>query len=214
MNSTPAPLALHGLYVLTDTALAPSDHLLTAVAAAIDGGAAMVQYRDKSDDDARRESEARALLALCRERRVPLIINDDVALAARIGADGVHVGREDPDLHQARTALGRNAIIGVSCYDDLERARRAQADGADYVAFGSFFASPTKPAAVPASLDLLRTARSELTLPIAAIGGITPDNGAQLVAAGADLLAVITGVFAQADVRAAARRYALLFEKR
>jgi len=124
------------------------------------------------------------------------------------------VGREDPDLHQARTALGRNAIIGVSCYDDLERARRAQADGADYVAFGSFFASPTKPAAVPASLDLLRTARSELTLPIAAIGGITPDNGAQLVAAGADLLAVITGVFAQADVRAAARRYALLFEKR
>jgi len=213
MNSTPAPLPLRGLYVLTDTALTPGDRLLAAVAAAIDGGAALVQYRDKSDDDARRESEARALLALCRKRGVPLIINDDVALAARIGADGVHVGREDPDLHQARTALGPDALIGVSCYDALERARQAQADGADYVAFGSFFASPTKPAAVPASLDLLRKARSQLNVPIAAIGGIAPDNGAQLVAAGADLLAVITGVFAQPDIRTAARRYADLFEK-
>lgn len=205
---------LRGLYVLTDAVLTPGEQLPAAVAAAIDGGAAVVQCRNKSGDTVRQEAEATALLALCRERGVPLIVNDDVALAARIGADGVHVGREDPDLHQARAALGPSAIIGVSCYDDLERARRAQADGADYIAFGSFFASPTKPAAVPASLDLLRTARSELNIPIAAIGGITPDNGAQLVAAGADLLAVITGVFAQPDIRAAARRYANLFEKR
>jgi thiamine-phosphate pyrophosphorylase len=205
---------LRGLYVLTDAVLTPGEQLLAAVAAAIDGGAAVVQYRNKSGDTMRQEAEAAALLALCRERGVPLIVNDDVALAARIGADGVHVGREDPDLHQARAALGRSAIIGVSCYDDLERARRAQAEGADYVAFGSFFASPTKPAAVPASLDLLRKARSQLNVPVAAIGGITPDNGAQLVAAGADLLAVITGVFAQPDIRAAARRYAALFDKR
>lgn len=208
----PTRRALRGLYVLTDTALTPGEQLLAAVAAAIDGGAALVQYRDKSNDTARREAEATALLTLCRERGVPLIINDDTALAARIGADGVHVGREDAGLRQARAALGPDAIIGVSCYDDLERARQAEAAGADYVAFGSFFASPTKPAAVPASLDLLRGARAELSIPIAAIGGITPDNGAQLVAAGADLLAVITGVFAQPDIRAAARRYAALFE--
>ncbi len=204
--------SLRGLYVLTDTSLTPDDQLVAAVAAAIDGGAAVVQYRDKSHDSSRRQAQARALLTLCRQRRVPLIINDDVALAAATGADGVHVGREDADLQQARATLGPEAIIGVSCYNDLTRAHEAQAYGADYVAFGSFFASPTKPEAVAASLDLLRAARAELTIPIAAIGGITPENGAQLVAAGADLLAVITGVFGQADVRAAARRYAALFD--
>lgn len=205
---------LRGLYAITDSALVPPPRLVEAVAAAIGGGAAAIQYRDKSDDAARRERESTALLQLCRQRQVPFIINDDLDLAHRVGADGVHLGRDDPPVERARTLLGRGAIIGISCYNDLALARAAAEAGADYVAFGSFFASAVKPQAVRADLELLRAARRELDVPIAAIGGIEPDNGAQLIAAGADLLAVITGVFGQPDIRAAARRYAELFAKR
>lgn len=203
---------LHGLYVLTDSGLTAGKPLTDAIAAAIRGGARLVQYRDKSTDYARRTREAQALLAVCREHEVPLIVNDDVALAGQIGADGVHLGREDAALEEARVQLGPRAVIGVSCYASLERAIAAEHAGADYVAFGSFFASPSKPQAVRAPHSLLAEARQRLNVPICAIGGITPENGAELLAAGADMLAVISGLFAQTDVEAAARRYARLFQ--
>ena len=202
---------LHGLYAITDSGAVPAMSLAAAVAAAIRGGARLVQYRDKSTDSPRRTREAESLLALCREHEVPLIINDDVALAARLGADGMHLGRGDAPLDEARVQLGPRAIIGVSCYDSLERALAAEQAGADYVAFGSFFASPSKPQAVRAPQTLLAEAKQRLNVPICAIGGITPENGAALVAAGADMLAVISGLFASADIESAARSYAQLF---
>ncbi|MEJ2434642.1 MAG: thiamine phosphate synthase [Pseudolabrys sp.] len=201
-----------GLYAITDPRLTPEPILLERVAAAIAGGAAMVQYRHKAADAATRRREAAALLALCRAHDVPLIVNDDLALARALGADGVHLGQGDADPGAAREALGAHALIGVSCYNEIERARRACAAGADYVAFGRFFASRTKPEAVHAEPTLLTRARAELDRPIVAIGGITPDNGAQLIAAGADMLAVIDALFGRSDVEAAARRIAGLFE--
>lgn len=203
---------LHGLYALTDSGLTAGRPLTDAVAAAIRGGAHLVQYRDKSTDRVRRTRDAQALLDVCREHEVPLIINDDAALAGEIGADGVHLGREDAVLEEARVQLGPRAIIGVSCYASLERAIAAEHAGADYVAFGSFFASPSKPQAVRAPHSLLTEARQRLNVPICAIGGITPDNGAELLSAGADMLAVISGLFAQKDIEAAAQRYARLFQ--
>ena len=206
-----------GLYAVTDGAGAHEHSgadprsLADRVALAIDGGAVMVQYRDKSGDRQRREREAGALRAVCARAAVPLIINDDVELAAHVGAEGVHLGREDAAPEDARRILGERAIIGVSCYNSLERARRAAEQGADYLAFGRFFPSRTKPGAVPAALSLLAAARAELDLPLVAIGGITPDNGARLIEAGADLLAVIHGVFGQSDPCSAARAYARLF---
>lgn len=204
---------LRGLYVITDSQLTPSQHLIECVALALRGGAALVQYRDKSMDAARRAREARELAVLCRAHRVPLIINDDAALAASAGADGVHLGRDDGDIAQARRVLGENAIIGASCYNALESALRAQEQGADYVAFGAFFPSATKPRAVRADADILKQAKQKLRIPIAAIGGITPVRGADLIAAGADMLAVAHGVFGQSDIMAAARQYAQLFTR-
>lgn len=201
---------LHGLYVITDHAERP-DGLIADVAAAIQGGARIVQYRDKSGDDGKRAWEAQDLLTLCRPLGVPLLINDDVDLAEHIGADGVHLGRDDGKLHTARERLGPSALIGATCHDSLGFALQAQLDGASYVAFGSFFPSPTKPDAIRAELALLREAKKKLHIPVVAIGGITPDNGAQLVEAGADMLAIVSGVFAQPDITAAARRYADLF---
>jgi thiamine-phosphate pyrophosphorylase len=205
-------MRLRGLYAITDAALAVRGGLEAQVGAALAGGARVVQYRDKGTGTARRENEARALRTLCARFDVPLIINDDIGLAATVGAAGVHLGSGDPAVGAARQRLGGRGIIGVSCYNDFSRALAARSAGADYVAFGSFFASPTKPRAVRASIDLLGRARAELGLPVVAIGGITPENGRQLVAAGADMLAVIHGVFGQSDVEAAARRYASLFE--
>jgi thiamine-phosphate pyrophosphorylase len=204
--------AIAGLYAIVDMAQLESGRLLDAVAQAIDGGATIVQYRDKSPPGhSRRAQQAAELAQLCKRHRVPLIVNDDVELAYTIAAAGVHLGREDPPLVQARQRLGSRALVGISCYNQLERALRAVAEGADYVAFGSFYPSATKPTAQRASLELLREARQRLRIPIVAIGGITPENGGALVAAGADALAVIQGLFAQEDVRAAARRYAALF---
>jgi thiamine-phosphate pyrophosphorylase len=202
---------VRGLYAIADTGCLEPARLAAAVAQALEGGARVIQYRDKSGDADLRRRTARALLTLCRRYGVPLLINDDVELAAGIGADGVHLGREDAPIEDARRRLGAEAIIGVSCYNELERARRAVAAGADYVAFGRFFPSGTKPQAVAASPELLRAARAGLSVPIVAIGGITPDNGASLIAAGADALAAIEGVFRQPDIRAAAGRYARLF---
>jgi thiamine-phosphate pyrophosphorylase len=203
---------VRGLYAITDTSGDVDDGLLTRVRSAILGGAQLVQYRDKSADRGRRRRQGSALNALCRAHGTPLIINDDVALAAEVGAAGVHVGKDDLSLAAARSRLGNTAIIGVSCYDRLDLALAAARQGADYVAFGSFFPSPTKPSAVRADIELLRAARRELSLPIVAIGGITPANGADLIAAGADCLAVISGVFTQPDIRAAAQAYTDLFD--
>ncbi len=202
---------LRGLYVITDRALL-ADRLVEAVGQALAGGARIVQYRDKGADPARRQDEAQALLALCRRHGVPLLINDDVALAQAVGADGVHLGRDDAAVPAARARLGKQAIIGVSCYNRLDLARAAQDAGADYVAFGRFFPSQTKPNAVPAPLELLREAKQFLRIPIAAIGGVAPENGAALVQAGAGMLAVIHGVFGQPDIQTAAARYAALFD--
>ncbi|WJW75231.1 thiamine phosphate synthase [Thiohalobacter sp. IOR34] len=202
---------LHGLYAITDSGLIPPGRLTTAVAAALRGGARVVQYRDKSDAAGRRLAEATALATLCRAQGALFLVNDDVELAAACGAHGVHLGREDSALETARRRLGAEAVIGVSCYDDLQRARQAAAAGADYLAFGRFFPSRTKPDAVPASPALLQEAKAELGLPLVAIGGITPDNGGQLIAAGADMLAVVHGVFGQPDIEAAAERFADMF---
>ena len=204
---------LTGLYAIADTRYLDDARIAIAVADAIEGGARIIQYRDKTHNATERARQAAELASLCRHRDVPLIVNDDITLANQAGADGVHLGREDAPLAQARAQLGSRAIIGVSCYNELERALKAQAGGADYVAFGRFFSSRTKPQAVQADLALLREARKKLRVPIVAIGGITPDNGASLIAAGADALAVIEGVFGQADVRAAAEHYAQLFAK-
>ncbi|MDP1707677.1 MAG: thiamine phosphate synthase [Gammaproteobacteria bacterium] len=204
---------LRGLYGITSADALGVEKLVQHVTQALEGGAALIQYRDKGTDTVRRLSEACALREICRSYQAPFIINDDVALARAVGADGVHLGDDDAAVSEARQQLGRDAIIGVSCYNTLIRARAAAAGGADYVAFGRFFPSHTKPQAVTASLGLLRAARAELQIPIVAIGGITPDNGAQLVAAGADMLAVVEGVFGADDVRGAAQYYTQLFEQ-
>jgi len=202
---------IRGLYAIADSRYLAPPAFVPAVAAALAGGARVIQLRDKRLDERTRKHLARELVALCQSQGVPLLINDDVALAAAVGADGVHLGREDAAPASARQVLGPQAIIGVSCYNELARARAAKRGGADYVAFGRFFPSRTKPQAVEASLELLRLAHAEMALPIVAIGGITPENGGSLVAAGADALAVIEGVFNQPDIRAAAARYARLF---
>ncbi len=205
---------LSGLYAITDAELIGDARLLPAVAAALQGGARLVQYRDKSQDAARRRQEAEALRSLCHTHGALLIINDDVQLAADCGADGVHLGKDDSAIQTARQLLGPSAIIGVSCYNDLTRAHAAQSAGADYLAFGSFYPSAIKPQAPRATLELLRQARQELRLPLCAIGGITADNAAPLLAAGADMLAVISDVFAADDIKAAASRYRMLFSAR
>lgn len=201
---------LRGLYAITDEALIAPARLPETIAAAIAGGARIVQYRDKSADHEKRSAAAKALAAQCRRLGALFIVNDDVELAAHVRADGVHLGKDDAAYEHARATLGPAAIIGISCYDDFSRAQHAARMGANYVAFGRFFASQTKPGAVSANIELLRAAR-DLHIPVAAIGGITPDNGAALVAAGAHMLAAVHGVFAQSDVKAAAQRYAELF---
>ena len=203
-----------GLYAITSEALVRApDRLLPALKAALDGGAVLIQYRDKWNAPELKEANARAALALCRARSVPLLINDDVMLAARIGADGVHLGLNDLPALDARHVLGRSAIIGVTCGNDVGRALSAVGDSADYVGFGAFFPSRTKPEAPPADPDTLRRARLLLNprVRLCAIGGITPTNGAPLVAAGADYLAAVGGVFDAPDITAAARAYSALF---
>ncbi len=203
--------ALHGLYALTDSQLQRPQDLPARVEAVLSGGARLLQYRDKSDRPQRRQ-EALRLAALCRAYGAVFIVNDDVDLALAVAADGVHLGCHDLSLSAARARLGAAAIIGISCYDDLARARAAMAAGADYVAFGSVFPSSTKPRAVHAPLELLAAAREALNLPIVAIGGITPDNARQVIATGVDAVAAIRGVFDAPDPAAAARRMACLFD--
>jgi len=200
-----------GLYAIADPAVTGGARLVTATAEAIAGGAVLVQYRGKHADPAQRRWEAEDLLSLCRPLRIPLIINDDTELAAAIGADGLHLGASDGDPAAARERLGDRAIIGVSCYNRLDLAHQAVAAGASYVAFGSCFPSTIKPDAVRADLALLQQARAELTLPICAIGGINSDNAPALLAAGVDLIAVISALYTAPSVRTAATQLAALY---
>ena len=205
--------ALRGLYAITPDAI-DKEILLSRVEAALRGGARIVQYRDKQGGAVARAETARALRASCRRFGAVFIVNDDLALALALGADGVHLGADDGDLAAARRALGPEKLLGASCYADFELARAAAAAGADYVAFGAVYASPTKPLAPPAPLHLFARCRDELGLPACAIGGITLDNAPALIAAGAGLLAVISDLFAAHDVTARALAFGRLFEEK
>lgn len=208
------PGRLRGLYAITDSQLLAGGKLLPYVEAALAGGARLLQYRDKSTDEARRLREAEALRRLCESHGATLIINDDAELAARLGV-GLHLGQQDGSLAAARALLGRQAIIGGTCHAQLALAEQAAGDGASYVAFGRFFNSLTKPGAPAASLDLLATARARVALPIVAIGGIDLHNAAPLIAHGASMLAVIHALFAAdspAEVERRARAFSALFD--
>jgi thiamine-phosphate pyrophosphorylase len=202
-------MVVSGLYAITpdetDTA-----ELLRKVRLALLGGARVLQYRNKTADAALRMEQAEALRGLTREFSVELIINDDAALARQVDADGVHLGGADGSVAAARKLLGSGKIIGVSCYNRLSLAHEAARQGADYVAFGSFFTSTVKPGAVAATPVLLHQARREFAVPLVAIGGITIQNGAQLLEAGANALAVISAVFDTPDIEDAARQFSSL----
>ena len=185
--------------------------LLVLVEAVLQGGAAVLQYRNKTASATLRRAQAAALLPLCRKYGAPLIINDDAALCHELDADGVHLGGEDGEISATRALLGEDKIIGASCYDCLDLAMQAKAQGADYIAFGACFESGTKPAAVRAPLQLFSQARHAVGLPTVAIGGITAENTALAIAAGADSVAVINAIFAAPDVRQATQNISNLF---
>ena len=203
------PQSIAGLYAITpdwdDTA-----RLLRAVAAALEGGARLLQYRNKHVDRQRRLEQALGLSALARKAGAIFIVNDDVELALEVDADGVHLGETDGDIARARKRLGAHKLIGASCYNRLELAAPALAAGADHIAFGSVFASATKPAARRAPLDIFKQA-SHLNVPLVAIGGINTENAAQVIAAGAAAVAVVSDLFEADDVAAQARGFADLF---
>lgn len=201
---------VNGLYAVTPESV-DSTALIGKVDAALRGGAHVMQYRSKSADHSLRYAQAAQIARLCRTHNALFIVNDSVELAHEVDADGVHLGGDDGDVAAARGVLGHGKLIGVSCYDDIVRARAAQLQGADYVAFGSFFPSATKPKARRAGVDVLRVGASEISLPVVAIGGINEDNAADLIAAGADAIAVVSALFDAPDVEAQARLFARLF---
>lgn len=201
---------IKGLYAITDPSLMTDDTLLGMVEQAITGGAAIIQYRDKRPDKGHLD-RARALRELTRRTGTTFIVNDDPELALQVQADGIHIGQDDPEIELVRAEC-KHLLIGVSCYNRLDLALEAQAQGADYIAFGSFYPSRTKQNAVRAEPSLLDRARSKIHLPIVAIGGITPQNGASLLSAGVDALAVVSSLFDTKDVKAAAGRFNALFQ--
>lgn len=200
-----------GLYAITDPDLTPRKKLFDAVYMALAGGAAIVQYRNKRADAATQLGEARILQKLCADAGAIFLVNDDAALAQTVGAHGVHLGQGDGAVAAARTLLGRDAIIGQTCHASLELAQAAQHAGANYVSFGRFFSSHTKPHAPPAEMALLPMARALLDIPVVAIGGVTLHNAPQLIAAGADAVAVIHDLFSVPDIRGRAREFRALF---
>lgn len=203
---------LHGLYVITDPILCGTE-LINKVEQAILGGAQVIQYRNKIKNitQSQQRAEAEALQSLCTQHERIFIINDDIALAHDIDADGIHLGQTDSDIRSARKRLGENKIIGITCHSDLNAAISAQQQSADYVAFGRFFPSMTKPTAPPADIDILPHAKSQLQIPIVAIGGISVENAPTLINAGADMLAVIHAVFGQENIQQAAAEFKKLF---
>jgi len=201
----------HGVYAITDPTLLPDELLLSRVRAALSGGVRLLQYRNKQATTAQQLAQLSALKPLCHEFGAALLVNDSISLCAAAGADGVHLGQQDGQIEAARRTLGDRAIIGVTCHNALQLAQQAQQAGANYVALGRFFASYTKPQAPAASLDDLRRIRERISLPIVAIGGVNVDNGASLIAAGADMLAVIHYLFAKPDTQQRAKALTDLF---
>jgi thiamine-phosphate pyrophosphorylase len=201
---------IHGLYAITpdiaDTAL-----LLSKVEAALQGGINMLQYRNKTANHKLQTQQARAILPLCRQYNVPLIINDSVKLCLTLDADGVHLGADDGNLAEVRNRIGKNKILGASCYNRFDLALQAEKQGASYVAFGACFASQTKPNAPVASLDLFTRAKTELNIPTVAIGGTTLANAPQVLQAGANSIAVIQAIFNTEDIKLAASQFSMLF---
>lgn len=203
---------IKGLYAITPD-LADLNQLLLSVRLALQGGARVLQYRNKTADAGLRLQQALALRELTREFGTTFIVNDDAQLAAQVDADGVHLGGEDSSIAAARALLGNQRLIGVSCYNRGSLAQEGVRQGADYVAFGAFFTSSVKPSAVKAEVSLLHSVRSELNVPIVAIGGITQQNGAALIAAGADALAVISALWTAPDIKASAQEFSSLFSR-
>ncbi len=202
-----------GIYAITDDQLLAGSRLLEASTAALENDISLLQYRSKSVAADLRLAQARELAALCARFDTPLLINDDVDLCVSIQASGVHLGRQDASLISARKRLGGDAIIGVSCHSSIEDAILAEQQGANYVAFGRFFPSKTKPDAAAAELAVLAEARQKLSIPIVAIGGINAQNGASIIEAGADMLAVIHGLFGHPDVAKQTRNLLGLFQQ-
>jgi thiamine-phosphate pyrophosphorylase len=204
---------LRGLYAITDAALISRERFAETVEAAVRSGATMVQLREKDIPAEEVARLGKELLAVTRQYGALLIVNDHPSVALEIGADGVHVGRDDPPVAEARALLGPNIIIGASCYGDVDKAVEAEQAGADYVAFGTPFPSPTKVKRTDISLDIFQAAKQRVNVPIFAIGGININNAAQVIGAGADGIAVVSGIFAASDVGAAAQALARLFEE-
>lgn len=201
------------LYVITDEHLMPPELFNAMAEQALKAGTGIIQYRDKSSDTQKRLKQAEALRTLTEAYDAVFIINDDVELCVSVGADGVHIGQDDAGYDYARSRLGDDKVIGMSCYADIGRALTAQTTGADYVAFGRFFPSGTKPNAKPASLDILHHAKADITVPIVAIGGITLDNAESLIRAGASTLAVIGDVFGSSNITERVSNYLSIIQQ-
>ncbi len=196
-----------GLYAIADSSVLSDEEFLEKVEIVLKNGAAILQYRDKSGFF----KHAVEIKKLCNQYHIPLIINDNLQLAKKLDADGVHLGKDDGDLKIAHDLLGANKIIGISCYNDLNRAVEMQNMGATYIAFGAFFSSNTKPFAVKADLNLLKEAKKKLSIPIVCIGGITLENADQLISNGADYLAVIQGLFKSTDLANTTQQFSQKF---
>lgn len=202
--------SLRGIYAITDPKLMETQ-LISMTEQAIIGGINILQYRNKTATLKQQEKEAATLASLCKKNNVIFIVNDDVELAIKVNADGVHLGQKDTQIKQARKQLGINKIIGITCNNQLELAQTAQQHGADYVAFGRFFNSQTKPSAPQANLSLLSEAKDVIQIPIVAIGGITHESAPQLLNQGVAMLAVIQSIFGQEHILDATRQFVEIF---
>jgi thiamine-phosphate pyrophosphorylase len=190
---------LKGLYAITDENLISENDFEQKIEAALLGGVRIIQYRDKSSDQTKRLHQAETVRLLCEKHQAICLINDDIDLAKTVNAHGVHLGKNDESISQARKILGENAIIGISCYNDISLAKKAENNSADYVAFGAIFSSPTKQNAKISGLEILPKAKQYLSIPVCAIGGITQDNITQVIQQHADMTAVISSIFSSMD---------------
>ncbi|QMU55974.1 MAG: thiamine phosphate synthase [Candidatus Mycalebacterium zealandia] len=200
---------LRGLYAITDSKLIAENGFAETVEAAIKGGATIIQLREKNSEKAEIIRKGKMLAEITQKYKIPLIINDSPEITKKTGADGVHLGGEDGNVKNARKLLGENAIIGVSCYGEIERGIASEKAGANYVAFGTPYFTPTKPDRVPTPFEVLKEAKAKLKIPVFAIGGITPENVADVLKTGVDGIAVITAIFGEEDTEKAARRLTL-----
>ena len=202
---------LRGLYAITDESLIAPTDFTTTLERVLLGGTAVIQYRDKSKDTRKRLEQASILKSLCEEHNAILIINDDIALARSVSAHGIHLGKDDSSIDEAREVLGDETLIGISCYNRIDKALEAEQAGADYVAFGTMFSSPTKPEAVTAGTALIAEAKKQVNIPVCAIGGIDSSNVEEVIKAGADMTAIISGLFAAQDIQSTAKQISQLF---